>query len=233
MDARYFEYLDQYCERTAQGLLNEPLNAVTNVAFVVAVILVLKYAKSRDEKIGGSTGLLLFLLVLIAFGSLAFHTFANRWSEIADVAAIALFLHFYTAVFIRHAVGWKWRIAWIGIPLFFVANQLLTPVWEKVTFLGQSWPGGYMAAWSCLVLMMLYAFIKHVEGRGRLLLATVTFIASVWFRQNDLPYCESWSHGLHFMWHILNAVVLGLIASAAVSFSQEDRVFRSQGRLFK
>lgn len=231
MDPKYFEYIDQYCERTAQGLLNEPLNAISNIAFVIAAVLVVLFAKRCHEKVGNSTGFLLFSLVLIALGSLAFHTFANRWSEIADAAAIALFLHVYAAVFMRYAVGLRWRIAWLGIPLFFAANYVLKPIWGQF-FSGDAWPSGYMAAWSCLLIMVVYAVFKPVEGRGRLLLAAMVFLVSIWFRQHDLAYCESWSHGLHFLWHILNAVVLGLILSAAISFSQEDRVYRYRSNLF-
>jgi hypothetical protein len=29
-------YMDAYCERTAPGLLNEPLNAITNASFLIA-----------------------------------------------------------------------------------------------------------------------------------------------------------------------------------------------------
>lgn len=232
MDASYFEYIDQYCERTAQGLLNEPLNAITNLAFIIAAVVVIKLAAKRQETITTSVGILLFFLVCIAFGSGAFHTFANRWSEIADVAAIALYLHFYTAVFLRYAARWPWRTAWLGIPVFFLANQALAPVWTHLLDFGSAWPSGYMAAWTCLLMMVLYALIKGVTGKLKLLAAAVVFLISIWFRQQDMALCDTYPHGTHFLWHILNAVVLGLTSMAAVNFSQENRIYRRK-HLFK
>ena len=34
----WFRYIDIYCERTAPGFWDEPLNAVSNAAFLIAAI---------------------------------------------------------------------------------------------------------------------------------------------------------------------------------------------------
>ena len=55
------------------------------------------------------------------------------------------------------------------------------------------------------------------------LLLTVTL--SLALRTLDQPLCSFWPWGLHFLWHLLNATVLGLLAL------DEDRVGDTVGRL--
>lgn len=42
------DFIDIYCERTAQGFWNEPLNALTNAAFLIAAYCA--YRLARREK---------------------------------------------------------------------------------------------------------------------------------------------------------------------------------------
>ncbi|MBD9573369.1 hypothetical protein ACI2KT_35270 [Ensifer adhaerens] len=63
----------------------------------------------------------------------------------------------------------------------------------------------------------------------RLLAAAGTvFSAALIFRILDAPLCGYWSVGTHFIWHLLNAVALGLallsVEGRAVSLSKLVRV---------
>ncbi len=49
-----------------------------------------------------------------------------------------------------------------------------------------------------------------------LLLAGGLFTLSLTLRTLDQPLCSAWPYGLHFLWHLLNATVLGLLALAAL-----------------
>jgi hypothetical protein len=42
MDQTIFDPIDAYCERLGPGLWAEPLNAVTNLAFIVAAVICLR-----------------------------------------------------------------------------------------------------------------------------------------------------------------------------------------------
>lgn len=71
-----------YCERTGPGLWAEPLNAVSNLAFVVAAVVVLR----RLRRIAAPAApvsvvvLLVGLLPVIGVGSFIFHTVAG-WTR--------------------------------------------------------------------------------------------------------------------------------------------------------
>jgi hypothetical protein len=42
-----------------------------------------------------------------------------------------------------------------------------------------------------------------------LAMGATLLILSILFRSIDLPLCSGWPLGTHFMWHILNALMLG------------------------
>src|SRR3954464_12359934 len=86
--------VDLYCERLDAGFGAEPLNAVSNAAFVIAA----GAAFLRWRRAGASDVPALLLIVVVAgvgTGSFLFHTLANRWSELADVLPIAVFIYGY------------------------------------------------------------------------------------------------------------------------------------------
>ncbi len=41
-------FIDLYCERTAPGFWNEPINAISNVGFVIAAILAWRVSQKRE-----------------------------------------------------------------------------------------------------------------------------------------------------------------------------------------
>lgn len=68
--------VDLYCERLGPGLLAEPLNAITNLAFFIAAWLLWRQSRIAGSLTGGVI-LLLALLVAFGVGSSLFHTFAT------------------------------------------------------------------------------------------------------------------------------------------------------------
>ena len=67
----WFETIDGYCERIDASFWSEPLNAVTNVVFLVAAIWVL-----RREELNNTARALAFLLGMIGISSFLFHSVA-------------------------------------------------------------------------------------------------------------------------------------------------------------
>jgi len=82
--------LDIYCERLAPGIWAEPINAVTNLAFVIAAIAILPRLR------GDRPAMILAITIgLIGLASGLFHTFATGWAALADSLSILLFVLIY------------------------------------------------------------------------------------------------------------------------------------------
>ena len=217
-------YIDNYCERLLPGFWDEPLNAISNGAFWLAAWVVWRgwrdwqRAKVANLPIhskadGWDIQSLLVMVLLIGLGSFAFHTFATRWAGALDVLFIAVYLHFYLAVYLHRALRWRWALAWLGVPLFLLLSQGLSVGWR------QAMPGssaGYLSAWTVLLLLCVHSAIKKLESTRALTLAAVGFAVSLSLRQLDMPLCSDWRWGTHFAWHLLNAATLGLTTWAMV-----------------
>jgi len=82
--------IDLYCERLAPGLGAEPINALTNLAFLVSAWATWRLMRRRAER-PASVGILPALMVAVAVGSGLFHTLATPWARVLDVLPILLF----------------------------------------------------------------------------------------------------------------------------------------------
>lgn len=198
--------VDLYCERTAAGLANEPLNAATNLAFWLAALLVARWCRRRSIALDAELAVLWWMLWAIGAGSLALHTLANRAGGVADTLAILLYLHIWSVAYLRRVWHCRWRHAWLGIPAFLLATSALSAAWRAVGLQ----PAGYLAAWTVLLVCSAAALQRDATTARRLAVVAAVFALSMTLRQLDLPLCAAWPHGTHFAWHLLNAVVLGL-----------------------
>jgi hypothetical protein len=210
------QHVDLYCERTGPEFWAEPVNALTNLAFIAAGIWALREA--RYNRADGFVTALCWLVVVIGVGSGLFHTFANRLTLLADVVPIALFTLAYTVFAIRRYLGFSWLGTGILFVGFYVSVGLLTAmVPERLNAL-TSGSVGYLPAFLALFGFGGWVALRgHPAGRW-LLAAALTFLASVTFRALDHHVCEALPLGTHFMWHVLNAVMLGLLAVAAARY---------------
>ena len=84
--------VDFYCERTSASLFAEPLNAVSNLAFIVAGWFAwrefLRDPSRRDDPL---ITWLIVLMPVVGLGSLTFHTVGTQWASWADVIPILIF----------------------------------------------------------------------------------------------------------------------------------------------
>ena len=222
-------YIDAYCERTLPGFWDEPLNAFSNAAFWLAAWWVWRCwqcarpAPSLGDRRTSSWDIksLLVMQLLIGAGSFAFHTFATRWAAALDVAFIAVYLHFYLAVYLHRALHWRWAVAWLGVPLFLLLSQALSLGWRQAlsaTAAGSvaGSAAGYLSAWTVLLLVCGHSAVCRLASTRALALASLCFAVSLSLRQLDMPLCSDWRWGTHFAWHLLNATTLGLTTWAMV-----------------
>ena len=193
--------IDIYCERLDIGIWAEPINAVTNVAFILASIFMWLRCKNLVEG-----RVLSFLLFSIGCGSFLFHTFAQTWAAILDVAAILIFILTYIFIANRSFLAWSKMVSLIGVILFFPYQLLLANILSNIQFFGSS-----VQYIPVAILIFIYSgLLRKTEpnlSRGLLIGATILCLSIV-FRIIDEPLCSILSVGTHFVWHILNAIML-------------------------
>lgn len=215
-------YIDGYCERVTPGLFDEPLNAITNLAFIFAALLVWYYLKSRNPPT--ISILLTVTLALIGVGSGLLHTFATVWGAIADVFFIAVFV----IVYIYGANRYFFKLKTLySIILTILVFALLIPLGYLIQNLFP-FIGGSSTYASIATIIFIYGFLllKSDKVVGiKLLIGGVILSISIGFRIIDLPYCEDFHLGTHWVWHVLNAVMLSwmiLIINAKILLDEKE-----------
>lgn len=210
------DYIDLYCERTAPGLWAEPVNAVTNLAFLLAAALLLRdwLAVYRGRPAAGWDRLLLVVLVgLIGIGSGLFHTFAQTWAALADVLPIALFISVFLLVCLKRMAGLGWPATALWFTLYHLAN------WAVKTWLPAELLNGsvyYLPSWAALLAMAGWLAWRRHPRAALFAGGAVLFLVSLGFRSVDLALCAAWPLGTHFLWHLLNAALLWLLTRAVM-----------------
>ena len=197
-----WQAIDAYCERTSASLWAEPVNAVTNLAFIAAAWVM--WRRSAGLPVARA---LCVVLAAIGVGSGLFHTFANGVTASLDVAPILAFILIYIFAASRDFLGLTgWR-PWAMVAGFVPYAALTVPLFGRIDALGSS------AAYAPVPVLIL-AFAGALWRRARttasgMIFGAVILIASLSFRTLDLPVCHRLPLGTHFLWHLLNAAMLG------------------------
>ncbi len=213
--------LDLYCERIGAALWAEPLNALSNAAFVVAAVLL--YAargRASGRPMPWDVALAALLIALVGIGSFVFHTVATVWAGWLDVLFIELYIYFYLARFLARAAG----LRWLWIPAALIGYALFER-WLTGLFAPGSLNGSYryLPALIALAGMAAYAWRARPEAAALLAAATLTLCVSLALRTVDMALCELNPFGTHFLWHSLNAVMLYCTAIALPRLRRDDR----------
>lgn len=199
-----FEQIDIYCERTDFTYWSEPVNAVTNAAFLIAAFIM--WRRLRGARLPVANGLVI-LLTAIGIGSFLFHTHATGWASAADVIPIGLFILLYLFAVGRDFLG---MATWQAVALmlgFLPFAYVVTPLIDRVPFFEIS-----NFYWNVPILLIIFApFVGRANpetAKGMLIGAAILTI-SITLRSYDMPICDEIPLGSHFWWHILNGVMLG------------------------
>lgn len=217
MDASWFEPVRAYCERGDAGFWAEPVNALTNAAFLVAAGLAARRARGDGPVLA-----LAAVTFVVGIGSFLFHTLANRWSMLADVIPIAVFIYGYFVLAMTRFFGFRPAAA-TALTLAFAALSVgLTPALDALTGRSVSGLTNGSVEYAPAILALLgvgLALLKRAPGTARSVLATaVIFLVSLALRTVDVSVCARLPLGTHFLWHGLNAVVLYRLLLAATRF---------------
>jgi hypothetical protein len=208
MASGWHTHIDGYCERTDFSFWSEPINAVTNAAFLIAAAIVL-VGLLRRGRLEAGTGLLLAILTAIGVGSFLFHTFATRWAALADVLPIALFILTYLVLTLRRAFALAWLWAGLIGVAFLPASGALAAGIGQLTQGALGGSSGYVPALLALAVCAGLLWRRQPRFARGLLVAAGLFLLSLTFRTLDAPLCQAIPSGTHFMWHVLNGTLLG------------------------
>jgi len=209
--------VDDYCERLSEAFWAEPVNALTNIAFLLAAALAARDLRRVPGRRPVDLIALAVVLAVIGVGSFLFHTLATGWTALADTLPIAVFILVYLVMFVHRFAGVRWTLAWLAIPAFLV---LAIGVGFGVVALDLRLPAPYLSA--LLGLAGLTGWLatrrdRSLRGQWRSFAwATGLFAVSLTLRQLDRPLCPSWPLGTHFGWHLCNAGVLYLLLRFAI-----------------
>lgn len=214
-----------YCERGLDtAFWAEPINAVTNVAFLIAAGVALAHWAAIPKATAGR-GLfelgLVIIVAIIGIGSFLFHTYATRWAAMADVLPITVFMLAYLGYALRRFCYAPWWGVALGLAVFVFA---LTQAREIRCDGGPCFNGsvGYFPAFIALILIGSWLVVRAHPAGGSLIAAGLIFAVSLTFRSLDQALCP-WTRingldpiGLHFMWHVLNGTLLYVLLRAAI-----------------
>lgn len=195
--------VNAYCERTGPEYWSEPINALTNLAFMLAAVIVARRLRGPGMAMGR---VLCAILFVIGIGSWLFHTHANRLTGLMDVLPIVTFILVYVFAATRDFLGARPWVAALVTAGFIPYAAATVPLFAQVPGIGSS------ASYAPVPLLILVyaALLRHRLPQVARGLATGAglLIVSLTFRTVDQASCAILPMGTHFMWHILNAVML-------------------------
>jgi hypothetical protein len=209
-----------YCERQSHGFWAEPLNAITNVAFLLAAAGA--FALWRRQRKPDSPALALIIVTaLVGIGSFIFHTLATRGAILLDVIPIAIFIYGYFLLALRRFFGLG-AFSSVAITIAFGLGSYAL----DSSVQGLNGSVGYLPALFAMAgfaaLLWARSGSQATERLRRrrtalgLAAAALVFTASLIVRTIDRGICQIFPLGTHFMWHLLNAVVLWLLLRTAI-----------------
>ena len=209
--------MDAYCERVGPGLLAEPLNAVSNVSFLLAAWAAWVLA-TRTGSLSAGVRVLIALAASVGIGSILWHTYPTMSTLILDIVPILFFIIWYVWLYTRNVIGMRSPFAVASGAAFLIATFLVIP-YSGVLHGALVYTPGLIVV---LVLGVFHATERTV-ARFTLLAAAGVYLAALFFRTIDNEVCAVLLIGTHFLWHLLIGLVTYL-AMRSLILSTTTRV---------
>ena len=185
-----------YCERTTLEAFGEPINALSNLAFIFCGLILIFKKKIKFNPLP-------YLVIFIGISSFLFHYLPTKLFSILDIFSIALFVIFYNILLTKNILKYPMSYSILSSLLlllisYFTGTLLLYSIIGSSSF--------YLGI---LIYMLFILFlIRKIENRKYFLFAIILFTISILFRTIDNFLCNYFLYGTHFIWHILNSLVL-------------------------
>jgi FtsH-binding integral membrane protein len=201
----WFREVNNYCERLDNAYWAEPINAVTNAAFLIAAAVAWRLIGERGDL---GARLLTLILAAIGIGSYLFHTHAQIWALMADVIPIQAFILVYVYLAtVRFFDLPRWAGA--AAVVLFIPYAALTS--RAVAAIAGDLNGsvGYAPVPILIAAYAVALRARAPETARGLAIGAAILVLSLFFRTIDQAVCPTIPIGTHFVWHLLNGVMLG------------------------
>ena len=198
------------CERQGAAFWGEPLNALSSFAFLYITIRLLIYFEGlsilRHRRLWDIKALI-FIVPCIGMASFIFHTLPGPETEMIDTTFIVAFilLYFGSALMRIAQVGWfQAIICYIAYAGFthMVVTQFPNALNDSI---------GYLTTMMALIVIAFYLNMKKRAAARDFLIAALLGVMSLFFRSIDDATCAMVPFGTHFMWHMLNAILIYML----------------------
>ncbi|MGD8570183.1 MAG: ceramidase domain-containing protein [Gammaproteobacteria bacterium] len=215
------QFLDHYCERLAPGLWGEPLNLLSNVAFLIAGVLiwrVLTTGQFRWPKVPGDIAVLTGLLFAIGIGSGLWHLTAQYWALWTDQIPILLFINIFLLSCLFRVI----EVSVLKGILVFAAYHVINT--GALLLLPTGFLNGsifYIPTWLFLAGLTLVIWQRREADRQYYLWALIIFTVALTLRTVDNTLCNIVPTGTHFIWHLLIAATLYLLMLGLINQNRE------------
>jgi hypothetical protein len=196
--------MDVYCERVAAGLLAEPLNAITNLAFILAAWAVWRMGKKAGH-ISTEMNVMLWLAVSVGIGSGLWHTVANSLTLVLDIVPIFFLIMWFVWVYSRSVIKLShWRST--GMVGLFVGLTYAGLQFSHILH------GALVYTPTLIILIGLGIFHSRrmQTEQYTLFVAAGVYLAALVFRTIDNEVCSFLPIGTHFLWHTLAGLTVYL-----------------------
>jgi len=193
--------MDAYCERVGIGLFAEPLNAVSNISFLLAAWAAWVMAK-RIGALSAGVRVLIAMAASVGVGSILWHTYPTMLTLILDIVPILIFIVWFIWLYTQNVVGMRPLFAVASVGAFLAATFLAFPLAGVLHGAPVYTPGLVVT----LVLGVFHARERRV-ARFALLAAAGVYVAALFFRTIDNEVCPVLPIGTHFLWHVLIGLV--------------------------
>jgi hypothetical protein len=217
------------CERHGPGLLQEPLNVISNFGFIYVAIAIYRYYK-RHEDIGKrwiwDIRVLTLLVFTIGVNSIIFHAYPTRMTELMDTIPIVMFIliYFVSVLFrigrVNLFQGTVCAVAFVGFSHILV-HQFPNAMNDSI---------GYLSSMIALIVIAVYLHLKARPSSSHFMLAAVIGVVSLFCRVVDRDVCDVFPMGTHFLWHSFNALLLYILLKQIIrNVNRDARLKRMAG----
>ena len=193
----------EYCENVTGFWLAQPLNAITNLAYTVGGFYLYAYVKKNN--LNRTLGIVLSgLMIILGIGSTAWHSHKSVLTMLSDEIPIYLFIVLVIYYLVQSLVK-KSKITTLAMASIAVLYYLI------FTYLpgAENFDGSFKYAFVLVLFLILnFLVVKKLGTEYNFFIPLGIFAAGIALRVADLPICQAFPVGTHFLWHILVAIAM-------------------------